>query len=421
MSSRGQQLTRASKIESLSGFFSSQTWAKKLVINQLSKMKIGQLRIVDGTNIRVFGDQSNKAVISAEIELINDELFSAVAFNGVIGAGESFMSGAWQTPNLVKVIQFFVVNMQTVKALDGQRSWLSRFGFWLIDRAKRNSLQGSKDNISAHYDLGNDFFSLFLDPTMMYSSAVFPEESYSLEQASLEKLEIICRQLELSADDHLLEIGTGWGGMAVYAAENFGCKVTTTTISKQQYEFAHKRVEAAGLSGQVTVLMEDYRKLEGRYDKLVSIEMIEAVGHQYFSEYFNGCSNLLKPDGLMLIQAITIADQRYDQALGAVDFIQRYIFPGGCLPSNHIIAHHVAVDTDMTIIGLKDIGLDYAYTLEKWREQFFDKLDQVKTLGFDQRFIRMWDYYLCYCEGGFRERAISAAQILMAKPAYRRA
>ncbi len=365
MSSRGQQLTRASKIESLSGFFSSQAWAKKLVLNQLSKMKIGQLKIVDGANISVYGDQSNETVLAAEIELINEDLFSAVAFNGVIGAGESYMSGAWKTPNLVKVIQFFVVNMQTVKALDGQRSWLSRLGVWLIDRAKRNSLQGSKENISAHYDLGNDFFSLFLDPTMMYSSAVFAEKSFTLEQASLAKLETICRQLELSADDHLLEIGTGWGGMAVYAAENFGCKVTTTTISKQQYEFALKRVEAAGLSGQITVLMEDYRKLEGRYDKLVSIEMIEAVGHQYFSEYFNGCSNLLKPDGLMLIQAITISDQRYDQALGAVDFIQRYIFPGGCLPSNHIIAHHVADDTDMTIISLNDIGLDYAYTLEK--------------------------------------------------------
>ena len=239
---------------------------------------------------------------------------------------------------------------------------------------------------------------------MMYSSAVFAQKSFTLEQASLAKLETICRQLELSSDDHLLEIGTGWGGMAVYAAENFGCKVTTTTISKQQYEFALKRIETAGLSGQVTVLMEDYRKIEGRYDKLVSIEMIEAVGHQYFSEYFNACSNLLKPDGLMLLQAITIADQRYDQALGSVDFIQRYIFPGGCLPSNHIIARHVADDTDMTIIGHKDIGLDYAYTLEKWREQFFYKLEQVKAQGFDQRFIRMWEYYLCYCEGGFRER-----------------
>lgn len=420
MSSRGQQLTRASKIESLSGFFSSQAWAKKLVIKQLSKMKVGQLKIIDGQEISYYGDQSGEATLLAEIELINDDLFSAVAFNGVMGAGESYMSGAWQTPNLVSVIQFFSINMQTVKALDGQRSWLSKLGIWLIDRAKRNSLQGSKENISAHYDLGNDFFSLFLDPTMMYSSAIFPQPSTPLEQASLEKLESICQQLELSADDHLLEIGTGWGGMAVYAAENFGCRVTTTTISKEQHEFAVKRVEAAGLSEKVTVLMEDYRKLEGRYDKLVSIEMIEAVGHHYFSEYFNGCSNLLKPDGLMLIQAITIADQRYDQALGTVDFIQRYIFPGGCLPSNHIIANHVADDTDMIIVGLKDIGLDYAYTLEKWREQFFYKLDQVKAQGFDQRFIRMWEYYLCYCEGGFRERAISAAQILMAKPAYRR-
>ena len=420
MSSRGQQLTRASKIESFRGFFSSQVWAKKIVLKHLSTMKVGRLKIVDNAQVSFYGDQSGQSAFTAEIELVNDDLFSAVAFNGIIGAGESYMSGGWQTPDLVRVIQFFVVNMQTVKDLDAERSWLSRVGIWIIDRAKRNSLQGSKDNISAHYDLGNDFFSLFLDPTMMYSSAVFPQRSFTLEQASLAKLESICRQLELSADDHLLEIGTGWGGMAVYAAENFGCRVTTTTISKEQYEYAVQRVAAAGLADRVTVLMQDYRTLEGCFDKLVSIEMIEAVGHQFFSEYFKGCSHLLRPNGLMLIQAITIADQRYDQALGTVDFIQRYIFPGGCLPSNHIIAHHVANDTDMTMISLKDIGLDYAYTLEKWREQFFQKIDRVKAQGFDQRFIRMWEYYLCYCEGGFRERAISAAQILMAKPAYRR-
>ncbi|MGB2271426.1 MAG: class I SAM-dependent methyltransferase, partial [Pseudomonadales bacterium] len=277
----------------------------------------------------------------------------------------------------------------------------------------------AQKNISAHYDLGNDFFSLFLDQSMMYSSAVFNDESASLYDASTAKLETICQQLKLNANDHLLEIGTGWGSMAIYAAQNFGCRVTTTTISKEQYDYALDRVTALGLNDKVTVLMEDYRKLTGRYDKLVSIEMIEAVGRQYFSEYFGRCADLLKPDGLMLIQAITIADQRYEKATRAVDFIQRYIFPGGCLPSVNIIGHHVASDTDMMIVSLRDIGRDYALTLERWREQFMDKLEAVRSQGFDERFIRMWEYYLCYCEGGFRERAISTVQVVMAKPEYR--
>mgnify|MGYP001601582768 CR=1 FL=1 len=406
---------------SLFGRLAPKTWARALILKHLSTMQRGQLIIEEAGIKTIYGDQSDKVELVAQLCIVDENTYSALAFNGVIGAGESYMEGHWTSPDLVKVIRFFVINMQTLDAMDGERSWLSRIGMWLLDRINRNTLSRAQKNISAHYDLGNDFFSLFLDETMMYSSAVFADEKISLYEASNAKLETICQQLKLNKNDHLVEIGTGWGGMAVYAAQNYGCRVTTTTISQEQYDYACERVNSLGLNDQVTVLMEDYRKLTGRYDKLVSIEMIEAVGRQYFSEYFSRCADLLKPNGLMLIQAITIADQRYDQAARAVDFIQRYIFPGGCLPSVNIIGHHVASNTDMMIISLSDIGRDYAITLERWREQFLNKLEVVRSQGFDERFIRMWEYYLCYCEGGFRERVISTAQIVMAKPDYRKA
>ena len=404
---------------SLSDRLKPKHWARAAIRKNLASMRRGQLILEENGEKTVYGDLSEGVSLVAELTIIDDAMYSAVAFNGVVGAGESYKEGYWTSPDLVKVIRFFVINMQSLDALDNQRSWLSRIGMRVLDRVNRNTILRAQKNISAHYDLGNDFFSLFLDQSMMYSSAVFNDDSASLYDASTAKLETICQQLKLNANDHLLEIGTGWGSMAIYAAQNFGCRVTTTTISKEQYEYALERVTALGLNDKVTVLMEDYRKLTGRYDKLVSIEMIEAVGRQYFSEYFGRCADLLKPNGLMLIQAITIADQRYEQATRAVDFIQRYIFPGGCLPSVNIIGHHVASDTDMMIVSLKDIGRDYALTLERWREQFMDKLETVRSQGFDERFIRMWEYYLCYCEGGFRERAISTVQVVMAKPEYR--
>jgi len=415
-----QLLTPPSKSKaSLSDRLMPKAWARSMILKHLGTMQRGQLVIKENGEKTVYGDQSDNVGLVAELTIVNIDTYSSLALNGVIGAGESYMEGHWTSPDLVKVIRFFVVNMQTLDAMDGERTWLSRMGMWLLDRVNRNTIARAQKNISAHYDLGNDFFSLFLDQTMMYSSAVFADETISLYDASNAKLETICQQLKLNANDHLVEIGTGWGGMAIYAAQHYGCRVTTTTISQEQFDFATQRVNDLGLNDQVTVLMQDYRKLTGRYDKLVSIEMIEAVGRQYFSEYFSRCADLLKPDGLMLIQAITIADQRYDQATKAVDFIQRYIFPGGCLPSVNIIGHHVASNTDMMIISLSDIGRDYAITLERWREQFLEKLETVRSQGFDERFIRMWEYYLCYCEGGFRERVISTAQIVMAKPDYR--
>jgi cyclopropane-fatty-acyl-phospholipid synthase len=282
-----------------------------------------------------------------------------------------------------------------------------------------NTQTGSRDNIAAHYDLGNEFFQLFLDPTMMYSSAIFDDHTMTLEAASEAKLDEICGQLELKADDHLLEIGTGWGGMAIHAAKHYGCRVTTTTISAEQYEYARARVKEEGLEKQVTLLCQDYRSLTGEYDKLVSIEMIEAVGHKFYKNYFQTCTRLLKHNGKMVIQAITVADQRYQQARDSVDYIKRYIFPGGCLPSVAVIADHVASDTDLQIVHLRDITEDYANTLAHWRERFMAKLEAVEAMGFDEEFIRMWEFYLCYCEGGFRERVISTVQLAFAKPGYR--
>jgi cyclopropane-fatty-acyl-phospholipid synthase len=306
-----------------------------------------------------------------------------------------------------------------LESMDSKKSWLKRAGLGVAHALNSNTLTGSRKNISAHYDLGNDFFELFLDRSMMYSAAVFPEKTSSLEVAAEHKLDLVCQQLQLKPSDHLLEIGTGWGGMAIFAAQNYGCKVTTTTISREQFEYAKQRVKEAGLEHQITLLCEDYRKLEGNYDKLVSIEMIEAVGHSYYQTYFRKCNSLLKETGLMAIQAITMVDQRYDAARSSVDFIKRYIFPGGSLPSVEVIAKHLRADTDMQMIHLRDITDHYADTLACWRQRFFEKIEEVRLQGFDTNFERMWEFYLCYCEGGFRERVIGTVQLTFAKPGYR--
>ena len=402
----------------------SERWARALVIKHLSSMTRGHLLLVEGDKEWHLGaphDAENRddSHISATIIVQDPAAFSYIALNGVVGAAEAYMDGLWTTPDLVQVVRFMVFNMTALKGMDKERSITNKVALTALDLIRRNSVARARKNISAHYDLGNDFFELFLDPTMMYSSALFDGKEMPLAAASLNKLDAICHKLQLNADDHLVEIGTGWGGMALYAASNFGCRVTTTTLSQQQHDFTRAAVVRANLQDRVTVVMKDYRELEGRYDKLVSIEMIEAVGHQYFADYFRKCSELLKPDGLMALQAITISDQRYDQARKSVDFIQRYIFPGGCLPSMHIIAKHVAQDTDMCILTVSDMAKDYAKTLAVWRESFSERTDQIKSLGFSDQFIRMWMYYLCYCEGGFEERVIGATQIVMAKPDYR--
>jgi len=393
--------------------------AKKTVLGLCNKIQCGHLTIEDGERIYSFGEPLAGSSISAHITVHDQRAYKDFMLHGTIGSAESYMNRCWSSPNLLAVIRLMVKNIEWLNKLDGDRPWLSRILMNIGHSFNNNSVTGSKKNIAAHYDLGNDFFRLFLDPTMMYSAAIFPAEDASLEEASIKKLDTICQKLKLNENDHLLEIGTGWGGMAIYAAQNYGCKVTTTTISQEQYEYAKQQVSDLGLESQVTLLLKDYRDLEGSYDKIVSIEMIEAVGHQFYQSYFSICNNLLKPDGLMLIQAITIADQRYESAKSSVDFIKKYIFPGGCLPSNEVIASSVRQYTNMQIIDLHDITDHYARTLSHWYQAFIDNLSHVRQQGFDDVFCRMWEFYLNYCEGGFRERVISTSQLVFAKPGYR--
>jgi cyclopropane-fatty-acyl-phospholipid synthase len=356
---------------------------------------------------------------SAQIMVRDPQFFSDIAFGGSIGAGEAYMQGSWQCDDLVSVTRLLLQNRAVLDGMEGGLARLTMPLQKLFHWLNRNTRSGSRRNIAAHYDLGNDFFALWLDPTMMYSSAIFAQPGMSLHQAQEFRLEHICRKLDLGPDDHLIEIGTGWGGFAVHAAQHHGCRVTTTTISREQFRKARERVRAAGLEDRVTVVMEDFRDLEGRYDKLVSIEMIEAIGHEQFETYFRKCSDLLKPDGAMLIQAITMADQGYEQYRKSVDFIQRYIFPGGALPSGAVMTDVAARRTDMRLLHLEDIGLHYATTLEHWRRVFMARLDEVRQLGYPESFIRMWEFYLASCEGAFLERAVSDVQVVFTKPQSR--
>ena len=393
--------------------------ARTLVLATLNKLSLGCLRVHEGDECHCFGESPDSADLVADIHVHHPGVYADVAFSGSIGSGEAYMSGYWSTPNLTNVVRIFVRNLDALDAMDQSQSWASKKLLKLFEWLNRNSKEGARRNISAHYDLGNDFFSLFLDREMMYSSAIFPAQSTDLEEAASYKLKVVCDKLRLSDSDHLLEIGSGWGGMAVYAAKHYGCRVTTTTISREQYDQARLRVSQAGLEDKVTVLFDDYRDLRGQYDKLVSIEMIEAVGHRHYPEYFSVCSRLLKRDGLMLLQAITIADQRYDMARKSVDFIQRYIFPGGGLPSVAKVSELMGQCTHFNLLHFEDIGAHYARTLHAWRERFLARLEQVRQQGFDERFIRMWEYYLCYCEGGFIERSIGTGQFLFAGQDFR--
>lgn len=397
----------------------NQRIARNMLFKLLRGITQGCLRIHEQGEFFQFGQSADAADLVADIYVHDGQLYADVVFGGSIGAGEAYMSGCWSTPNLTQVTRLFVRNMAALDAMDTKQSFVGQYLLKLFHRFNRNTKTGSRKNIAAHYDLGNDFFSLFLDQTMMYSSAIYPMPDSTLLDASLYKLQRVCEKLQLSADDHLLEIGTGWGGMAIYAAQHYGCRVTTTTISREQRDYTLAKVAAAGLGDRVNVLFDDYRDLRGQFTKLVSIEMIEAVGHEHYDQYFSTCSRLLAPNGLMLLQAITIADQRYDMARRTVDFIQRYIFPGGSLPSVTVISEWTKRKTDMNILHIEDIGVHYAQTLKHWREAFSEKLGAVRAQGFDERFIRMWEFYLCYCEGGFMERSIGTAQVLLAKPQYR--
>ena len=392
---------------------------RKKLINRLEKLPRGHLVIEDADETYSCGSIHQASDITARMNIHDTSTYRDIALGGSLGAAEAFMQGKWTTPDLVALVRLMSINIDFLNNMDESTFLLQRltdkFYHWL----NRNTQSRSRQNISAHYDLSNEFFELFLDPTMMYSSAVFADAGIQLDEAAVYKLDLICLKLELKPSDHLLEIGTGWGGLAIHAARYYGCRVTTTTISNEQFAAATARVRQAGLEDQITILLEDYRNLQGSFDKLVSIEMIEAVGSQFYKDYFSGCSSLLKADGLMLLQAITIPAQRYEYAQKSVDFIQRYIFPGGSLPSHEVILTSVKKHSDMEMVGMQEIGEDYAKTLEIWRERFTARLDEVKQLGFDDVFIRMWHYYLCYCQGAFAERVIGTSQILFAKPLWR--
>ncbi|MBC8996559.1 MULTISPECIES: cyclopropane-fatty-acyl-phospholipid synthase family protein [unclassified Pseudomonas] len=385
------------------------------VLRLLGQLKHGQLVVIEDGERLLFGTPGS--TLLGEIHVQDKAVWGMVASNGSIGAGEAFIHGYWSSPDLTAVVRVFVSNLEVLDAMEGGLARLGRPLVQGLHWLNRNTRKGSQKNIAAHYDLGNDLFEQFLDPTMMYSAAQFLTPEDSLEQAQLNKLERICQKLALKPEDHLLEIGTGWGSMALYAAQNYGCRVTTTTLSKEQYAFTAQRIEKLGLQDQVTLLLKDYRDLTGEYDKLVSIEMIEAVGHRFLPTYFKQCAHLLKSNGLMLIQAITIREQRYEQAKRGVDFIQRYIFPGGALPSVQKMLEVVSRETDMNLLHMEDFGLHYAKTLRLWHENFRRAHSRLSELGYDDYFLRLWEFYLCYCEGGFLERTIGTAQLLLAKPA----
>jgi cyclopropane-fatty-acyl-phospholipid synthase len=389
--------------------------ARRSVLGQLERLRRGVLTLSDGDSEYRFGAGED----TARIRVLDPRFYSEVAFGGSIGGGEAYIQGYWKCDDLVALIRLLLQNRDVLDGMESGTARLTAPLQRLFHWVNRNTHEGARRNIAAHYDLGNEFFALWLDETMMYSSAIFRQPGMTLHEAQLARLEHICRSLRLKPDDHVVEIGTGWGGFALHAARHYGCRITTTTISREQHELAGQRIREAGLQDRITLLLDDFRDLRGEYDKLVSIEMIEAIDHDLFVPYFRKCAELLKPDGSMLIQAITITDQRYEEYRKSIDFIQRYIFPGSGLPSSAVMTETVARHTDMCLLGLQDIGLHYATTLKRWRENFFARIDDVRRLGYSDTFIRMWEFYLCYCEGAFRERAISDVQIVFAKPECR--
>ncbi len=397
-------------------------FVRQRLLGRLSQLRHGRLLLIEDGMQTEFGEAAATSTdLQVHMEILDPAFYRAVASNGSVGAGEAYMAGLWRCDNLVALVQLLVRNRDL---LDGMENGLARLGGMAMrgwHALRRNTRDGSRRNIAAHYDLGNEFFSLFLSSDLMYSSAIWTDPADTLEAASTRKLKRICRKLDLKPTDRVIEIGTGWGGFALYAAQHYGCHVTTTTISREQHALASARFAAAGLGDRVTLLLEDYRDLEGQYDKLVSIEMVEAIGAPYLDTYFEKLGRLLKPDGLALLQAITIEDHRYAQALKSVDFIKRHVFPGSFIPSINVLLAAKTRSSDLALTQLEDFGSSYALTLKAWRERFMAKLSQVRAQGFDERFIRMWEFYLAYCEGGFRERSIGVAHLLLAKPGNRRA
>jgi cyclopropane-fatty-acyl-phospholipid synthase len=389
------------------------TLIKKKFYANFSNLEHGNIIFVDGDFTLQCG---NSAEPAATVDVHDDRFYTTLAAGGAVGASEAYMQGMWTCDQLTLLVRVLLRNTSVLRGL-GNAAYKKPL-YKLLHLMNRDSVDGSKKNISAHYDLGNKLFENFLDPTMTYSSGFFEQSDSTMQQASTAKLDRICQKLALNESDHVVEIGTGWGSFALHAARNYNCKITTTTISEEQYQLACQRVKDAGLQDRIEIVKKDYRLLTGQYDKLVSIEMIEAVGLAYLGNYFEKCASLLKPAGKMLIQAITIADQQYEFSKRNVDFIQRYIFPGGALPSVTALTNTATNETDLRMTALEDITGHYATTMRKWREKFYLNVEQITELGYDNRFLRMWEYYLCYCEGGFEEKSIGCVQAEFIRPTY---
>jgi cyclopropane-fatty-acyl-phospholipid synthase len=399
-------------------FNATDRWLRTQLLARLDGLAHGTLVVHDALGEHRFGSPSSSALPSVHVWVDDPSFYRVVAAQGSVGAGEAYIAGHWRCDDLVTLVRLLVRNRTL---LDGMETGLARLGGWALRRwhaLRRNTREGSRRNIAAHYDLGNDFFALFLSPDLMYSSAMFASPQDDLETASFRKLDAVCRKLALSPEDRVIEIGTGWGGFALHAARHHGCHVTTTTISREQHALASQRVMEAGLQDRVTLLLQDYRDLQGHYDKLVSIEMIEAIGAQYLDTFFGKLGALLRPGGQALLQAITIEDHRYVQARDTVDFIKRFVFPGSFIPSLEAMYGAKTRASDLQVIHQEDFSFSYAYTLRAWRRRFLMSLQDVRAQGFDERFIRLWEFYLAYCEGGFLERSIGVSHLLMQRPTH---
>ena len=390
--------------------------ARSLIKGRLSPLSGGLLNVQDPWGEWNVGDGASEHIV---LNVEDPAAYLAILLGGSLGAASAYMDGKWSSSDLTGLLRLFIRNMSVVDGVEIGFARVANGIARLHHRLRANTHAGSRRNIHEHYDLGNDLFALFLDETMTYSAGIFQSESSTLYEASVAKLDRICRKLDLRPDDHILEIGSGWGSFAMHAAKNYGCRVTTTTISPEQYELAGERIARADLTDRIDILLEDYRNLSGCYDKVVSIEMVEAVGHAFLPGYFKKCAELLKEDGAMLLQAITMPDRRYDQYLRSSDFIRRYIFPGSCVPSMGALVNAMGAESDLKPVQIEDIGPHYATTLRLWRERFNARLDEVRGLGYPERFVRMWNFYLSYCEAGFEERYLGDLQMLLHKSACR--
>ena len=392
---------------------------KYVVMKLLGKMDIGHLTVTDEHGQEhVFG---GSGMPEAKMTITNSDFYRQVVLYGDVGFGEAYMQGMWESAGVTKVVSFLIANMAHLPATSGTYRLFSPINMLkMINKMgqmmKPNSLRGARRNIASHYDLNNTFFSLFLDPTMTYSCGLFRKDGDTLEQAQINKYERLCEESRVGEEDHILEIGCGWGGFARYAASNFGSRITGVTISTQQYELARSRAERAGLTDKIEFLFRDYRKLSGKFDRVISIEMIEAVGHRYLKAYFRKIAEMLKPEGILGLQAIVIPDSRYDQYRKSVDWLQKHIFPGGLLPSIARINNAAGEAGKMNLYGLKEMGLSYAKTLRSWHYNFKQNADQIMQLGFDEVFMRKWEYYLCSCEASFLQRNINVVQMVYARP-----